>query len=91
MEIHDSCIRTDFGCKSLLKISQAQYYYYWNFDLIVTTFHLDFYGVTTEENPAIANHVHMNSDGTSQIGGRFLHGTRREWTLPDSCTSRYVK
>jgi hypothetical protein len=27
MEIHDSCIRADFGCKSLLKISQAQYYF----------------------------------------------------------------
>ncbi|TVU20038.1 hypothetical protein EJB05_36225 [Eragrostis curvula] len=48
-----------------------------------------FYGVTTSDKKAgIANHVHMNSDGTSAMGGRNLYGSYGERTIPDYSTLR---
>jgi hypothetical protein len=70
----------------------------------MTIHHLGFYGVTTaEKKPMLQPHnvdkslskagnsnlLHMNSDGASKVGGRYLHGTDGLGT-PDSSALRYV-
>jgi len=92
----------DFRCKSSPKFSQFSGIEIWIF--VVTIHHLGFYGVTTaEKKPMLQPHnvdkslskagnsnlLHMNSDGASKMGDRYLRGADGLGT-PDSIALRYV-
>jgi len=59
----------------------------------VAMHHLGFCGVTIAgKKPMLRPHdvVHMSSNGTSKIGGQYLHVTHDLRAQPDSNAARYV-